>query len=154
MRHLIPLDLDVSPFDNSGTNKEGVSRTYKGFDGYSPFFDYLGQEGYCVNVSLREGKTNVQKHAADFIDMAVRYAKRITDTPLLLRMDSGNDAADNIYYCLDNNVDFLIKRNPQKGSPEKWLDYKREGRSTEEPPGKTIYWGTMTVQRLPSICHQ
>lgn len=114
----MPLDLDVSPFDNSGTKKEGVSRTYKGFDGYSPFFGYIGQEGYCVNVSLREGKTNVQKHADDFIDRAVRYAKRITDTPLLLRMDSGNDAADNINYCLDNNVDFLIKRNPRKESPE------------------------------------
>ncbi|BBH22598.1 hypothetical protein Back11_39430 [Paenibacillus baekrokdamisoli] len=46
----LPLDLDVSPFDNSNTKKEGVSRTYKGFDGYSPFFAYLGQEGYGVNV--------------------------------------------------------------------------------------------------------
>lgn len=31
-----PLDLDVSPFDNSNTKKEGVSRTYKGCDGYAP----------------------------------------------------------------------------------------------------------------------
>ncbi|KRE28949.1 IS1380 family transposase [Paenibacillus sp. Soil522] len=142
----MPLDLDVSPFDNSGTQKEGVSRTYKGFDGYSPFFGYLGQEGYCVNVALREGKTNVQKHADDFIDMAVRYAKRVTDTPLLLRMDGGNDAADNINYCLDHNVDFLIKRNPRKESPEKWLAFaKREGRSIEERAGKTVYWGSETV---------
>ena len=28
----LPLDIDVSPFDNSGTRKEGVSRTYKGTD--------------------------------------------------------------------------------------------------------------------------
>jgi hypothetical protein len=42
----IPLDVDVSPFDNSKTKKEGVSRTYKGFDGYSPIFAYLGAEGY------------------------------------------------------------------------------------------------------------
>jgi hypothetical protein len=42
----LPLDLDVSPFDNGFTQKEGVSRTYKGTDGYSPFFAYLGQEGY------------------------------------------------------------------------------------------------------------
>jgi len=34
----LPLDIDVSPFDNSGTKKEGVSYTYKGFDGYSPIF--------------------------------------------------------------------------------------------------------------------
>ena len=26
----VPLDIDVSPFDNSNTKKEGVSRTYKG----------------------------------------------------------------------------------------------------------------------------
>ena len=26
---LVPLDMDVSPFDNSKTQKEGVSRTYK-----------------------------------------------------------------------------------------------------------------------------
>ena len=32
----IPLDMDVSPFDNSKTKKEGVSRTYKGCDGYAP----------------------------------------------------------------------------------------------------------------------
>ena len=29
----VPLDLDVTPFDNSKMFKESVSRTYKGFDG-------------------------------------------------------------------------------------------------------------------------
>ncbi|MGQ9650866.1 MAG: hypothetical protein ACUVXJ_12205 [Phycisphaerae bacterium] len=29
----IPLDVDVSPFDNSGTRKQGVSYTYKKVDG-------------------------------------------------------------------------------------------------------------------------
>ena len=52
---LAPLDIDVSPFDNSKTQKEGVSRTYKGVDGYAPIFAYLGLEGYQVNVELREG---------------------------------------------------------------------------------------------------
>ena len=28
------MDLDVSPFDNSGTKKQGVSWTYKKVDGY------------------------------------------------------------------------------------------------------------------------
>ena len=27
----VPVDIDVTPFDNSKTHKEGVSRTYKGF---------------------------------------------------------------------------------------------------------------------------
>ena len=29
----VPVDMDVTPFDNSKTMKEGVSQTYKGFDG-------------------------------------------------------------------------------------------------------------------------
>lgn len=34
----VPVDMDVSPFDNSQTRKEGVSRTYQGWDcdGYAP----------------------------------------------------------------------------------------------------------------------
>ena len=31
-----PLDIDVSPLDNSDSNKEGVSWTYKNHDGYAP----------------------------------------------------------------------------------------------------------------------
>jgi len=34
----LPLDVDVSPFDNSGSHKAGVGRTYKGMDGYAPNF--------------------------------------------------------------------------------------------------------------------
>jgi len=33
-RNLIPIDIDVSPFDNSNSKKENVGRTYKGHDGY------------------------------------------------------------------------------------------------------------------------
>ena len=41
----LPLDVDVSPFDNSRTHKECVGRTYKGMDGYAPNFAYIGMEG-------------------------------------------------------------------------------------------------------------
>ena len=44
-KNLVPLDLDVSPFDNSGTRKEGVSFTYKKVDGYAPLFAHIGTEG-------------------------------------------------------------------------------------------------------------
>ena len=36
----VPVDIDVSPFDNSGSHKAGVSRTCKNFDGYAPIFAY------------------------------------------------------------------------------------------------------------------
>lgn len=52
--------MDVTPFDNSKTKKEGVSRTYKGFDGYAPIMAYLGTEGYLINAKLREGKQHCQ----------------------------------------------------------------------------------------------
>ncbi|MEJ2064976.1 MAG: IS1380 family transposase, partial [Reinekea sp.] len=52
----LPIDADVTPMDNSGSHKEGVSRTYKDYDGYAPMAAYLGQEGYCLALELREGK--------------------------------------------------------------------------------------------------
>ena len=59
--YFVPLDIDVSPFDNSKTQKEKVSRTYKGFDGYAPILAYLGKEGYLIDVELREGSSIVKK---------------------------------------------------------------------------------------------
>ena len=53
---LVPVDIDVTPMDNSKSKKEGVSRTYKGFDGYAPVMAYIGTEGYAINFELREGK--------------------------------------------------------------------------------------------------
>ena len=61
LRDLVPLDIDVSPFDNSKSHKENVSRTYKGFDGYAPIMAYIGREGYLVDVELRPGKQHCQK---------------------------------------------------------------------------------------------
>ena len=55
----VPVDIDVTPFDNSKSNKEGVSRTYKGFDGYAPIMAYIGTEGYLVNLELRIGKQHI-----------------------------------------------------------------------------------------------
>ena len=38
----VRLDFDTFTMDNSGTKKEDVSRTYQGFDGYTPIAAYLG----------------------------------------------------------------------------------------------------------------
>ncbi|MCM1062349.1 MAG: IS1380 family transposase, partial [Eubacterium sp.] len=47
---MVPLDIDVTPFDNSNSHKEGVSRTYKNYDGYAPIMAYIGTEGYISEV--------------------------------------------------------------------------------------------------------
>ncbi len=46
LRDLVALDIDVSPFDNSNTQKEGVSWTHKKVDGYAPIFAYLREKGW------------------------------------------------------------------------------------------------------------
>jgi hypothetical protein len=137
-----PLDIDVSPFDNSKTNKEGVSRTYKGDDGFSPIFGYLGQEGYLVNLELREGCQHCQKNTPQFLSACIEYAGKITEQKLLVRMDSGNDAAENLAVCQKNHVDFIIKRNLRKEDPIAWLKLAMEkGTPVECREGKTIYRG-------------
>ena len=92
----VPVDIDVTPCDNSKTSKEGVSRTYKGFDGYAPIMAYIGDEGFLVNTELREGKQHSQKGTPDFLRETLRLAHQMTDQQLLIRMDSGNDAAENL----------------------------------------------------------
>lgn len=50
----VPVDIYVSPFDNSKFKKEGVSRTYKGYDICAPIMAYIGTEEYLINAQLRE----------------------------------------------------------------------------------------------------
>jgi len=143
----IPLDADVTPMDNSGSNKEGVSRTYKGHDGYAPMPAYLGQEGYCIKFELREGKQHCQSGTPNFLKDALKSAQKITDQPILLRLDSGNDAIENIDVILEHNannaekndVDFLIKWNPRKQNKDEWLKFADEQSTWEYPrEGKRV----------------
>lgn len=144
----VPVDIDVTPFDNSKTKKEGVSRTYKGFDGFAPIMAYIGTEGYLVNTELRIGKQHCQKETPDFLRETIALCRQLTDKPLLIRLDSGNDASENIGIFMEesyryNNVSFIIKRNPRKESKEEWLESVRECCTNIQKPreGKTVYIG-------------
>ena len=75
----VPVDLDVTPFDNSKTHKEGVSRTYKNFDGYAPMMAYIGTEGYGCNFELREGKQHCQNGTPIFLQETIKAAKQMTN---------------------------------------------------------------------------
>ena len=122
----VPLDIDVSPFDNSKTKKEGVSRTYKGCDGYAPIFAYIGAEGYLANLEFREGKQHCQKHTPRFISNTLDFARSITDQPVLMRLDSGNDSRENFPDQKYGNVQFIIKRNLRKETPQAWAELARK----------------------------
>jgi hypothetical protein len=142
----LPLDIDVSPFDNSKTQKEGVSRTYKGVDGFAPIFAYLGTEGYLVNLELREGKQHCQKNTPEFINGTLDYIRKITDRPVLMRLDSGNDSRDNFPDGSKDNVHFIIKRNLRRESHQKWVDLaKRTGEQHHCRPGKRVWIGKTVV---------
>lgn len=144
----VPVDIDVTPFDNSKSNKEGVSRTYKGFDGYAPIMAYIGTEGYLVNLELWIGKQHCQKETPDFLRETIELCRQLTEKPLLIRLDSGNDASENIGIFMEesykyNNVSFIIKRNPRQESKEEWLESVRECCQNIQHPrdGKTVYTG-------------
>lgn len=142
----IPLDIDVSPFNNEKTSKEGVSRTYKGYDGYAPINAFIGAEGYMVNVELREGKQHCQKNTPEFILETIGYARQITDNPILIRMDSGNDSKDNFPMMDHPGIEFIIKRNLRRESLDAWADLaKANGEELPCRDGKQIWIGKTEV---------
>jgi len=121
-RRYAPLDIDVFPMDNSGTRKEGVGYTYKGFDGYAPLAAYLGQEGWCLACELRPGSQHGQNEFTYFLERVVPRARELTHHRLLCRLDSGHDAAENRAWLAREGVDFIIKWNPRKQNLEAWLE--------------------------------
>jgi len=141
----IPLDSDVSPFDNSHTKKEQVSYTYKGMDGYAPNFAYLGQEGYMINCELRPGSQHCQCGTPAFLDESLKLARRITQAKLLVRMDSGNDDVENVRVLRKKEhgpVDWIIKRNLRKESLEEWFEEAcAHGESVDCRAGKEVWIG-------------
>lgn len=140
-----PVDLDVTPFDNSKTMKEGVSRTYKGFDGYAPMMAYIGAEGFLVNTELREGSQHCQRDTPRFLRETLAYSHRLTCGQLLIRMDSGNDAAENLGILIEDGSWFIVKRNLRRAeSKTEWLEKVKTCCKDIRTPrdGKTVYIGS------------
>lgn len=138
---LVPVDIDVSPLDNSGSHKQGVSFTYKKHDGYAPIFAYIGAEGYMLDHELRPGKQHCQEGTPAFIGACVETLKELgLNGRALLRLDSGNDAEENFAH-FDKNF-FIVKRNLRRECPEQWLATARcLGDLQESREGKNVYTG-------------
>jgi len=145
----IPLDVDVSPLDNSGTKKEKNSYTYKDHDGFAPIFAYIGSEGHMLNCELRPGAQHCQLGTPEFLQECIELTDSLgISDQVLLRLDSGNDAADN-FYVIHSKYKYIIKRNLRKECLEQWLALaKRVGKATEIREGKMYYTGT-TSHRIP-----
>jgi len=136
----VPLDCDVFPMDNSQTKKEGVSRTYKGTDGYAPVAAYFGQEGWCLELELREGKQHSQCNFIPFLDRVMAKARTLTSRKILVRLDSAHDALETrVNLAGRKKVSYIIKWNPRKEDLNQWA--KRifaEGKVEEPRPGKKV----------------
>ena len=151
---LVPVDIDVTPMDNSKSKKEGVSRTYKGFDGYAPMMAYIGTEGYAINFELREGKQHCQKGTVEFLQETIKLCHKLTDKPLLIRLDSGNDSIDNVAVLMDTGCFFIIKRNLRRESTDDWFEMAKQYFQNVNSPrdGKTVYigsdWKTVTSKQF------
>lgn len=112
----IILESDVTPMDNSGSKKEGVSKTYKLFDGFAPMMSYFGIIG---------------------------LAKQLGSYPLLAIMDSGNDDSKLVLHFKKLGAEFIIKRNLRRESIDKYKDYAMaNGKKLESKKydGITVYY--------------
>ncbi len=115
----VPLDIDTFAMDNSGTAKELVGRTYAGVDGYCPLAAYLGSAGFCLELALRPGWQHSASESQYNIERVLPLACRLTNLPILMRMDSGFcsgalmreiSAQAN---ALNHEIAFIIKWNPR-----------------------------------------
>ena len=56
-----------------------------------------------------------------FLRETIVLSRQLTDEPLLIRLDSGNDAAENIGILLDTGCYFIIKRNLRREDMDSWF---------------------------------
>jgi hypothetical protein len=149
-KNFIPVDVDVSPMDNSGSNKEGVSCTYKKINGYAPLFFYIGQEGYMLNLDFREGKQHSQcAGTVSFFEQSFDMLAKLRHRNYLFRADSAHDCLDN-YIAIekfnkehkDTRLDFIVKHNLRREPKDAWFDIaQKHGTKTEPRNGKVVYTG-------------
>lgn len=117
----IPVDVDATVFDNSGSKKEQVSFTYKKVFGYTPNFAHIGAEGYILHNELRKGSQHCSKGAPEFLLHCRRQLEKLTlESPLLWRLDSGYDAITTLKELKPDF--FIVKRNLRHEKSEEWLE--------------------------------
>jgi len=146
-RHYLPVDIDTTAMDNSKTKKEGVSRTYQGFDGYHPIMAYAGKEGYMIDCELRPGSQHCQKGTVEFIESAKEQLRRIkANGRYLFRLDSGNDAFGTLKAVTEKGCYCIIKRNKRRENDEKWLKRaRRHGKRVQARKGKKVWIGSFNI---------
>lgn len=155
----ICCDIDTFAMDNSGTKKEEVSRTYRGFDGYTPIAAYLGNEGWNTGLELRPGSRHSAFETHYFYERLFPRIERLVkaDQPVLLREDSGFDGAQLLFAkmyerdrlaALGRSFDFICKWNPRKQDKADWVRRAEEANAfVEARPGKREARLSLDIER-------
>jgi hypothetical protein len=145
------VHIDVSPMDNSGSHKEGVSCTYKQFDGYAPIFAYIGPHGFMLDNQLRPGKTHSNGDGTqEWLDDVLKRAEKVAPARRLIVTDAGHDAADNLLLFEEaDETDFVVKKNLRRDDPADWLEEAKrqtpDGQRERVDLGAWAYYGETTM---------
>ena len=95
-----------------------------------------------------------QNGTVELLLETINLCRKLTDKPLLVRLDSGNDYIDNVAVLIDTGCSFIIKRNLRKESREEWFQIaKTQCKDITTPrEGKTVYigsdWKEVTSKRF------
>ena len=116
-KEYIPVDIDVTPFENSNCKKEGIEYTYKKYYGYAPIMSYIG--GVALKFELRPGSQHSEKGAPEFLKRCFEIIKSsgVNLSEIIVRADSAHDAVQFLKMCEEYNVKFIIKCN-NRGAKE------------------------------------
>ena len=158
-RGYVCVDIDTFAMDNSSTRKEAVTRTYQGFDGYTPLAGYIGNEGWNIGLELRPGSQHSASETDYFYERLFPRIERLLqpEPRVLLREDSGFDSARLLFAKaaerdrlahLGRSFDFICKWNPRKQDKAAWVaEADAAGAFMEARPGKRVALLDLSVER-------
>ena len=123
----------------------GITRAIPSAETLRQRMDDIGTEGFLVNTELRAGSQHCQCNTPAFLKQTLKLSHQLTDKQLLIRMDAGNDAAENLGILIEDGSWFIVKRNLRRGeSKDEWISKVRECCKDIRHPrdGKTVYIGS------------
>jgi hypothetical protein len=95
-----------------------------------------------LNAELRRGSQHCQDGTPKFLEQTFGLARQVSDKPLLVRLDSGYDALENMKVCARHQVAYVIKRNLRQERIEDWVEEAQCSGEWQCPrEGKTVSVG-------------
>ena len=111
---------------------------------------YLGREGWCLELEIREGKQHSQCEFIPFLNRVIEKARSLTSLKLLVRLDSAHDAiGTRVALAGQRKISYIIKWNPRKEDLQEWARrIFKEGKVTTPRQGKRIGLLTVHIQQV------